>query len=82
MNRYLLKDSDEGFYNVIIFNEDINVDELEKEIVKYKENNIGEWDIDGVTHHLKKYYGDKIKEILIFDYIIGNISDITNLGGN
>lgn len=74
MDRYLLRDEDEGFYNVILFNEKIDIFELEEIIKNHKEQNVGEWNIETITDEINEKYD--VKEILLFDYLIGNTVDI------
>lgn len=74
MDRYLLRDDDENFYNVILFNEKIDTLELEELIKKHKEQNVGEWNIGTITDEINEKYN--VKEILLFDYLIGNTTDI------
>ena len=74
MDRYLLRDDDENFYNVILFNEKIDTLELEELIKKHKEQNVGEWNIGTITDEINEKYN--VKEILLFDYLIGNTGDI------
>lgn len=74
MDRYLLRDEDEGFYNVILFNEKIDILELEKLIYNHKKRNFGEWNIGTITDEIIEKYN--VKELLLFDYLRGNTGDI------
>lgn len=77
MKRILLKDSDEGFYNVITFKENFNsndIEELINKIKKFKKDNIGEWNIDNISNFLKEEYS--VEKIELFDYIANNVIDV------
>ena len=74
MDKYLLRDEDEGFYNVILFNEKVDILELEELIYNHKKKNVGEWNIGTITDEINEKYN--VKEILLFDYLIGNTGDI------
>lgn len=76
INNYLLRDDDEGFYNVILFNEEIKVEDLEKFIKEYKTKHLEEWNIENITQGINENFN--VKKILFFDYLVGNTGDIVN----
>lgn len=70
----LLEDSDEGLFNLIIFNKKVDFEEVKHIITKVKVSQFGEWNIDSITTELKKIYD--IKEVKLFESGLGNNIDI------
>lgn len=64
INNYLLRDDDEGFYNVILFNEEIKVEDLEKFIKEYKTKHLEEWNIENITQGINENFN--VKKNIIF----------------
>ena len=72
VDKYLLFDSEEGFYDVYFFEEEVDVEELKTLIKNHIKNthdelDCGAWDLDTIKEEIKKHY--KVKYVLLFDYI-------------
>lgn len=74
MKKYLLRDDDEGFYNAILFKEDIEIEKLEEFIKNYKKDNERKWNIDNIARAIVDNF--KVKENIMFDYLTGTTGNI------
>lgn len=76
IKKYLLRDDEEGFFDVFLFNEEIELEELENFIKDYKVKHFGEWNIDNISHAIMKKYNLKNENVILFDYMARTTGDI------
>lgn len=73
-NKYLLRDEKQNYYNVILFDENVGIDDIINVIKNSIKNKSGYIDIETVTDNLKKQF--KVRDTMLFDYMIDNTIDI------
>lgn len=69
-NHYLIIDSQEGYYDAYLFNEEVDIDELDEFVRYYKKravDNIGNscWNLEDLEQEIRKFYN--VKEVIGFE---------------
>lgn len=67
-NKYMICDTNEGYYDLYLFEEEIDIAELEQVIRNHKESCIDEnrqafWDYESIEKEIKKHY--KVKDLIL-----------------
>lgn len=65
VDRILVYDSMDGFYDCYLFNGYVKYEEVEKTILKVKEEKEGEWTLDDIREEIRKQFD--VKEVILFD---------------
>lgn len=73
--KILVADPEEWQFDVYLFEEDVNIEDVSNDIDKYKEEHWETWNLDELQVMIKNKY--KVKDILMFDDIAGNYIDVT-----
>lgn len=73
--KILVADPEEWQFDVYLFEEEINLEEVSNDIDRYKEEHWETWNLDELQTMIKSKY--KVKDILMFDDIACNIIDVT-----
>ncbi|MBP3707585.1 MAG: hypothetical protein J6J36_03115 [Clostridia bacterium] len=63
-NKYLMLDNSEGTHILFLFNEYINIQEMEKGISEYKKQN-SEWFYEDIEYFVKSNYS--VDRVMIFE---------------
>lgn len=79
-NRYLLCDEQEGYFDAYVFENPIEIDDLEKLIREHKENMQGDlcadWNLESIEDVIRKNY--PVKDVILFEKGY-NGNDIMNI---
>ena len=81
VNRILVYDDMDGFYDCYFFNNYVDDKEVEKVILEVKKRLEGEWTLDDIREEIKKKFN--VKEVVLFDNTgFGSCStiEVNNLG--
>lgn len=65
VNRILVYDDMDGFFDAYFFNEKVNYEEVKKVIAEVKTKLYCEWTLDDIREEIKKRFN--VKEIILFD---------------
>ena len=65
MERILIYDDMDGFFDVYFFNGKVSYKEVEKVVKEVKTNLYGEWTLDDIREKIKKRFD--VKEVILFD---------------
>lgn len=65
VNRILVYDDMDGFYDCYLFNGYVDDKEVEKVILEVKNRLEGEWTLDDIRDEIRKKFD--VKEIILFD---------------
>lgn len=69
-NHYLIVDNQEGYYDAYLFNEEVDVEELDEFVKYYKKSTIDElgnplWNLEDLEQEIRKFYN--VKEVIGFE---------------
>lgn len=65
MDRVLVYDDMDGFFDAYFFNEKVDYEEVKKVIAEVKTKLYCEWTLDDIREEIKKRFN--VKEIILFD---------------
>ena len=65
VDRILVYDDMDGFFDAYIFNERVNAEEVEQAIKEVKKEFEGEWTLDHIRKRITEKF--KVKEVILFD---------------
>ena len=65
MDRILIYDDMDGFFDAYFFNEKVDYEEVKKVIAEVKTKLYCEWTLDDIREEIKKRFN--VKEIILFD---------------
>lgn len=65
MDRILVYDDMDGFFDAYFFNEKVDYEEVKKVIAEVKTKLYCEWTLDDIREEIKKRFN--VKEIILFD---------------
>ena len=65
VNRILVYDDMDGFFDIYFFNEKVDYEEVKKVIAEVKTKLYCEWTLDDIREEIKKRFN--VKEIILFD---------------
>lgn len=65
VNRILVYDDMDGFFDTYFFNEKVDYEEVKKVIAEVKTKLYCEWTLDDIREEIKKRFN--VKEIILFD---------------
>lgn len=65
MDRILVYDDMDGFFDAYFFNEKVDYEEVKKVITEVKTKLYCEWTLDDIREEIKKRFN--VKEIILFD---------------
>lgn len=75
VDRILIYDDMDGFFDAYFFNEMVNADDVEKTVKEVKKEFEGEWTLDHIRKRIMKKFN--VKEVILFDNTgFGNCSTI------
>jgi len=76
-NKFMLYDSDEGFYDIFLFSEPIDTNEIRKVIKDLKESGNEYWnDLETIGDKIKEQF--KVEKVVLFTVGENDIQDIMN----
>ena len=76
-NKFMLYDSDEGFYDIFLFSEPIDTNEIRKVIQDLKENGNEYWnDLETIGNKIKEQF--KVEKVVLFTVGENDVQDIMN----
>lgn len=65
VNRILVYDDMDGFYDCYLFNDYVDNKEIENTILEVKNKLEGEWTLDDIREEIKNKFN--VKEVILFD---------------
>ena len=65
VDRILIYDDMDGFFDAYFFNEMVNADEVEETVKQVKKDFEGEWTLDHIRKKMTEIFN--IKEVVLFD---------------
>ena len=77
-NHFMIYDDMENYFDIYIFNEEVNIKELKELIIKIKKENIGTWTLEMIEQKIRKRYN--VKEVIFIDDIVDNYIKISEVG--
>ena len=77
-NHFMIYDDMENYFDIYIFNEEVNIKELKELVIKIKKENIGTWTLEMIEQEIRKRYN--VKEVIFIDDIIDNYIKISEVG--
>ena len=76
-NKFMLYDSDEGFYDIYLFSEPIDTNEIRKVIQDLKESGNEYWnDLETIGNKIKEQF--KVEKVVLFTVGENDVQDIMN----
>ena len=72
--KVLLADPQDWQFDVYLFEEEVNLDEIMQVVEEHKKEKPDEWNLDSLQKVIKSKY--KVVEILMFDDIAHNLIDV------
>lgn len=76
-NKFMLYDSDEGFYDIFLFSEPIDTNEIRKVIQDLKESGNEYWnDLETIGNKIKEQF--KVEKVVLFTVGENDVQDIMN----
>ena len=72
--KVLLADPQDWQFDVYLFEEEVNLDEIMQVVEEHKKEKPDEWNLDSLQEVIKSKY--KVAEILMFDDIAYNLIDV------
>lgn len=76
VNKFLVVDKSENYYDLYIFNEMVNSDEIKNTIRKVKKDLVGEWSLEDIETAIKNKFGNKLEMVKLFDYDCNNVFEV------
>ena len=77
-SHFMIYDDMENYFDIYIFNEEVNIKELKELVIKIKKENIGTWTLEMIEQEIRKRYN--VKEVIFIDDIIDNYIKINEVG--
>lgn len=77
-SHFMIYDDMENYFDIYIFNEEVNIKELKELVIKIKKENIGTWTLEMIEQEIRKRYN--IKEVIFIDDIVDNYIKISEVG--
>ena len=77
-SHFMIYDDMENYFDIYIFNEEVNIKELKELVVKIKKENIGTWTLEMIEQEIRKKYN--VKEVIFIDDIVDNYIKISEVG--
>ena len=77
-NHFMIYDDMENYFDIYIFNEEVNIKELKELVIKIKKENIGTWTLEMIEQEICKRYN--VKEVIFIDDIVDNYIKISEVG--
>ena len=77
-NHFMIYDDMENYFDIYIFNEEVNIKELKELVIKIKKENIGTWTLEMIEQEIRKRYN--VKEVIFIDDIVDNYIKISEVG--
>ena len=65
IKKLMIRDTSDGFYDICIFEKEVEKKDIEETISLVKKQKEGEWTLDDITNAIKTIF--PIKEVIIFD---------------
>lgn len=65
IKKLMIRDTSDGFYDIYIFEKEVEKKDIEETISLVKKQKEGEWTLDDITNAIKAIF--PIKEVIIFD---------------
>lgn len=76
-NKFMLYDSDEGFYDIFLFSESIDTNEIRKVIQDLKDSGNEYWnDLETIGNKIKEQF--KVEKVVLFTVGENDVQDIMN----
>lgn len=72
--KVLLADPEDWQFDVYLFEEEVNLNEIMQVVEEHKKEKPDEWNLDNLQEVIKSKY--KVAEILMFDDIAHNLIDV------
>lgn len=77
-SHFMIYDDMENYFDIYIFNEEVNIKELKELVIKIKKENIGTWTLEMIEQEIRKRYN--VKEVIFIDDIVDNYIKISEVG--
>ena len=77
-SHFMIYDDMENYFDIYIFNEEVNIKELKELVIKIKKENIGTWNLEMIEQEIRKRYN--VKEVIFIDDIVDNYIKISEVG--
>ena len=77
-SHFMIYDDMENYFDIYIFNEEVNIKELKELVIKIKKENVGTWTLEMIEQEIRKRYN--VKEVIFIDDIIDNYIKISEVG--
>ena len=77
-SHFMIYDDMENYFDIYIFNEEVNIKELKELIIKIKKENVGTWTLEMIEQEIRKRYN--VKEVIFIDDIVDNYIKISEVG--
>ena len=77
-SHFMIYDDMENYFDIYIFNEEVNIKELKELVIKIKKENIGTWTLEMIEQEIRKRYN--VKEVIFIDDIADNYIKISEVG--
>ena len=77
-SHFMIYDDMENYFDIYIFNEEVNIKELKELVIKIKKENIGTWTLEMIEQEIRKRYN--VKEVIFIDDIVDNYIKISDVG--
>lgn len=77
-SHFMIYDDMENYFDIYIFNEEVNIKELKELVKKIKKENIGTWTLEMIEQEIRKRYN--VKEVIFIDDIVDNYIKISEVG--
>lgn len=65
IKKLMIRDVSDGFYDIYVFEREVEKKDIEEAISLVKKHKEGEWTLDDVTNTIKSIF--PVKEVIIFD---------------
>lgn len=76
-NKFMLYDSDEGFYDIFLFSEPVDTNEIRKAIQDLKDSGNEYWnDLETIGNKIKEQF--KVEKVVLFTVGENDVQDIMN----
>ena len=77
-SHFMIYDDMENYFDIYIFNEEVNIKELKELVIKIKKENIGTWTLEMIEQEIRKRY--KVKEVALIDGVLNNMVEMNKVG--
>ena len=77
-SHFMIYDDMENYFDIYIFNEEVNIKELKELVIKIKKENVGTWTLEMIEQEIRKRYN--VKEVIFIDDIVDNYIKISEVG--